>query len=150
VTRVTFDRLFGSKDDLIVAYLAARSVRDRARVEAAWLATPDDPSAVLRAIVADVVAQSREPVFRGSPYINAAAEYADADHPVRRVVAEHRAWFRLIMVELLTELGRPNADAAADQMVLLHDGGMVGAYLGDRNTLATALTEAGAAVIDHR
>ena len=33
------------------------------------------------------------PGFRGCPFLNAAAEFTDATHPVRRAVEDHREWF---------------------------------------------------------
>jgi hypothetical protein len=93
-----------------------------------------------------VVAESCAPGFRGCPYINAAAEYADREHPVRKVVAEHRAWFK----QQMAELDHPQADSAADQMVLLRDGAMVGGYLSDPGSVSRALLEAGRAVVAYR
>lgn len=150
VTRVTFYRHFPSKDDLVVAYLRARSQREHEQLAAARAALTGDPRAVLRAIVDAIVAESCTPGFRGCPYINAAAEYADPDHPVRRVVAEHRRWFKEQMAELMTELGHPDANSAADQMVMLRDGAMVGGYLSDPASVSGALLEAGRAVIAYR
>jgi AcrR family transcriptional regulator len=150
VTRVTFYRHFPSKDDLIVAYLAARSWRERQRLETIRAAHPGDPRAVLGAVVAVVVEESRSPGFRGSPYVNAAAEYSDLEHPVRRIVAEHRAWFHGAMAALLEEIGHPRVDAASDQLVMLYDGAMIGGHLDDPDRIGHALVEAGRAVIDHR
>lgn len=150
VTRVTFYRHFPSKDDLIVAYLSARSQREHEQLAAARAAMTGDPRAVLRAIVSAIVAESCAPGFRGCPYINAAAEYADREHPVRKVVSEHRAWFKQQMAELMAELDHPQADSAADQMVLLRDGAMVGGYLSDPGSVSRALLEAGRAVVAYR
>jgi AcrR family transcriptional regulator len=147
VTRVTFYRHFPSKDDLVVAYLAARSRREQAAITAARTALPNEPRAVLRAIVADLLEQARTPGFRGGAYINAAAEYPDPQHPVRQVVAAHRTWLRHLMAELLAELHHPAPDAAADQMVMLYDGATVGAYLDDPNRVSDAIVAAGRAVV---
>jgi AcrR family transcriptional regulator len=147
VTRVTFYRHFPSKDDLVVAYLAARSQRERDAVDAAHAALPNDPREVLRGIVADLVKQARTPGYRGGAYINAAAEYPDPQHPVRQVVATHRAWLRNLMAELLAELHHPAPDAAADQMVMLYDGATVGAYLDDPDRVGEAIVAAGRAVV---
>jgi AcrR family transcriptional regulator len=147
VTRVTFYRHFPSKDDLVVAYLAGRSQREQDLVAAARTALPNNPREVLRVIVADLLQQARAPGFRGGAYINAAAEYPDPNHPVRRVVAAHRAWLRNLMAELLTELRHPDPDAGADQMVMLYDGATVGAYLDDPDRVGEAIVAAGRAVV---
>jgi AcrR family transcriptional regulator len=147
VTRATFYRHFPSKDDLVVAYLTARSQREQDVIESARAALPNDPRGVLRVIVADLLEQSREPGFRGGAYINAAAEYPDPKHPVRQVVAAHRAWRRRLMTDLLTELHHPAADLAADQMVMLYDGATVGAYLDDPDHVGDAVIAAGRAIV---
>jgi AcrR family transcriptional regulator len=147
VTRATFYRHFPSKDDLVVAYLTARSRREQDLFASARTALPNDPRAVLRALVADLLEEARTPGFRGCAYINAAAEYPDPMHPVRQVIAAHRAWGRNLMAELLTELHHPATDIAADQMVMLYDGARVGAYLDDPDRVADAVVAAGRAVI---
>ncbi|MDT0341817.1 hypothetical protein [Streptomyces litchfieldiae] len=74
----------------------------------------------------------------------AAAEFPDPGHPVRRVVTEHRAWFRAAVSGLLRELGHPAPESTADALVLLRDGAMVGDYLDGglpaRETLARTAT----------
>jgi AcrR family transcriptional regulator len=147
VTRVTFYRHFPSKDDLVVAYLSARSQRAQDGIAAARAALPNEPRGVLRAIVDDLLEQARTPGFRGCAYINAAAEYPDPNHPVRQVIAAHRAWFGNLMAELLTELHHPDPDAGADQMVMLYDGAMVSAYLDDPDRVGDAIVAAGRAVV---
>ncbi|MFC0031730.1 TetR/AcrR family transcriptional regulator [Micromonospora chaiyaphumensis] len=150
VTRVTFYRHFPTKDDLIATYLAVRSQREREALAEARAALPGDHREVLRAIVDALIAESRSPGFRGCPYVNAAAEYADPDHPVRHAVAEHRAWFTGQMAELMTELGHPDPGLAAEQIMILRDGAMTAAYLDDRERVAAALVAAGRAIVGYR
>ncbi|MET8837535.1 helix-turn-helix domain-containing protein [Micromonospora sp. NPDC004540] len=150
VTRVTFYRHFPTKDDLIATYLAVRSQREREALAEVRAALPGDHRGVLGAIVDALVAESRSPGFRGCPYVNAAAEYADPDHPVRHAVAEHRAWFTGQMAELMTELGHPDPELAAEQLMILRDGAMTAAYLDDRERVAAALVAAGRAVVGYR
>ncbi|MGR6318837.1 TetR family transcriptional regulator [Micromonospora soli] len=150
VTRVTFYRHFPTKDDLIATYLTARSEREREALAEARQALAGDPRAVLRAIVDAIVAESRAPGFRGCPYVNASAEYADPDHPVRHAVAQHRTWFTGQIVELMAELGHPEPELAAQQMMMLRDGALTGAYLDDRERMAAALIAAGRAIIAYR
>lgn len=149
VTRVTFYRHFPSKDDLIVAYLRLRSAHEQEQLTGARVALAGQPRAVLRAIADAITAECHTPGFRGCPYINAAAEYADPLHPVRVLVAEHRAWFREQLAELLTELGHPRVGPTADQLMILRDGAMVCGHLGDQDTVGAALRAAGRAVIAH-
>ena len=99
-------------------------------------------------IIAEAIgAESCSPGFRGCPFINAAAEYADPEHAVRRVVDAHRRWFRHTVQDLLDEISVPDSARVADQLVMLRDGAMVSGYLSDPSTVADALYNAGRAVM---
>jgi AcrR family transcriptional regulator len=147
ITKVTFYRHFPSKDDLIVAYLERRAEWERNGVDGARQAAPDDVPAVFRIIAEAIGAESCSPGFRGCPFINAAAEYPDPQHPVRQVVDAHRRWFKQTLEELLEQIDVPNAAHVADQLVMLRDGAMVSGYLSDPRTVASALYDAGRAVV---
>jgi hypothetical protein len=64
-------------------------------------------------------------------------------------VKVHRDWFKRAIEEMLGEIGVSDVSAAADQLVMLRDGGMVGGYLGNPQAIARSLYAAGAAVIEH-
>jgi AcrR family transcriptional regulator len=146
ITKVTFYRYFPTKDDVIVAYLERRAKWERdviAHVRQTSDAVPD----VFRIIAEAIGAESCSPGFRGCPFINAAAEYADAEHPVRRVVDAHRRWFKQTIADLLDEIDVPGSARVADQLVMLRDGAMVSGYLNDPTVVADALYNAGRAII---
>jgi AcrR family transcriptional regulator len=146
ITKVTFYRHFPTKDDLIVAYLERRAKWERDAIAGARQAAGDVPD-VFRIIAEAIGAESCSPGFRGCPFINAAAEYADPEHPVRRVVDAHRRWFRQTIQDLLDEINVPDSARAADQLVMLRDGAMVSGYLSDPSIVADALYNAVRAVI---
>jgi AcrR family transcriptional regulator len=146
ITKVTFYRHFPTKDDLIVAYLERRAKWERDAIAQAREAAGDAPG-VFRILAEAIGAESCSPGFRGCPFINAAAEYADPEHPVRRVVDAHRRWFRQTIQDLLDEINVPDSAQAADQLVMLRDGAMVSGYLSDPSAVADALDKAFRAVI---
>lgn len=145
VTRATFYRHFPGKEDLVVAYVQEQDAGLRARAAEVAEATTD-PGQVLAAIVEGVGQQLTSEGFRGCPYINVAAEYPDPGSRVRGAVDAHRSWFRTTLVELLTGSGHPDPEYAADLLVMLRDGGQVGAYLGDPSAARTAFLRSAAAV----
>jgi AcrR family transcriptional regulator len=147
ITKVTFYRHFPTKDDLVVAYLERRAKWERDAVEGARQAAGDRVSEVFRMVADGIGAESCSPGFRGCPFINAAAEYADAEHPVRQVVDSHRRWFKGAVEEMLQQLGVADVSDVADQLLMLRDGAMVGGYLGDPQTIARSLYNAGSAVL---
>lgn len=139
ITKVTFYRHFPTKDDLIVAYLERRAQWERDAIGQARQAAPDAPD-VLQIIAQAIGAEACRPGFRGCPFINAAAEYGDPDHPVRRTVDAHRRWFGQALRDLLDKTSLPNSAQAADQLVMLRDGAMVSGYLSDPAAVADALS----------
>src|ERR1700761_4234741 len=138
ITKVTFYRHFPTKDDLIVAYLERRAQWERDAIAQARQAAADVPDA-FRIVAEAIGAESCSPGFRGCPFINAAAEYADPEHPVRRTVDSHRRWFRQAIQDLLAEMDVPDPALVADQVVMLRDGAMVSGYLSDPVTVGDAL-----------
>jgi AcrR family transcriptional regulator len=146
ITKVTFYRHFPTKDDLIVAYLERRAQWERDAIAQVRQAAGDVPDA-FRIIAEAIGAETCSPGFRGCPFINAAAEYADPDHPVRRAVDTHRRWFRQTIQDLLDEISVPDPAQVTDQLVMLRDGAMVSGYLSDPSTVANALRNAASAVI---
>lgn len=150
VSKVTFYRHFPTKDALVVAWLSAVAAAERAALDAVRAAHPDDAGAVLRGYAEGLGAESCRPGFRGCPFINAAAEYADPEHPVRAVVAEHRRWMVGTAADLLADLGLADPVGAAEELVVLRDGAMVAGYVGGPEraaAVAATLRHAGAAVV---
>lgn len=149
ITKVTFYRHFPTKDDLIVAYLERRAQWERDGVAAAREAASDVPD-VFRIVAQAIGAESCSPGFRGCPFINAAAEYADPEHPIRKTVDAHRRWFKQAIQDLLDEIDVPDSARVADELVMLRDGAMVSGYLSEPSAVADALYNAGRAVISFR
>lgn len=139
VTKATFYKHYRAKDNLIVEYITNRHHRVRFDVESIIANAPDSEIA-LRDFVASIVAEISGPGFRGCPFINAAAEFPDATHPVRQVVTAHREWYVDTIAELLKDMGHPMPGDAADELLLAHDGALSGGYAGDSVAAAAALT----------
>lgn len=147
ITKVTFYRHFRTKDALVLAYLERQAAWERDAL--GWLreSTGDDAEA-LRRFAAAVGAEACKPGFRGCAFINAAAEYADPDGPVRKAVAEHRAWYRELFATMLNRLGVTDAAQAADELMMLRDGAMVSGSLDDPSRVGGALERAIFAIVD--
>jgi len=65
---------------------------------------------------------ARQPGYRGCPFLNAAAEYADPTSPVRKAAADHRRWNRDLLREFLAADGHPDPARTADILVVLATG----------------------------
>ncbi|MFJ4834499.1 TetR/AcrR family transcriptional regulator [Streptomyces sp. NPDC088747] len=130
VTNATFYRHFPSKEDLAVAYLGSVDLAIRAQI-GALTATDVPTAAILRGIGASLVEQIRSPGYRGCAFLNAAAEFPAPDHPVHRVVVQHREWFLQTITGLFAQIADESADHAGRHFVMLRDGAMSAGYLGD-------------------
>jgi AcrR family transcriptional regulator len=141
VTKATFYKHYGSKDKLITEYISYRH-----RIAAEWLAdlvaVDDDAHRALLALQEAITTAVGTPGFRGCPFINAAAEFPDSTHPVRRAVEAHREWYIDVLEQLLRRMGHPMSGDAADDLMLARDGAMTGGYAGDPIASTTALNRA--------
>jgi AcrR family transcriptional regulator len=138
VTKATFYKHYRAKDNLIVEYITSRHERARAEIEAI-IATAPDSATALQEFVNAIVAEIAIPGFRGCPFINAAAEFPESDHPVRQVVTAHREWYVETLAQLLREMGHPVPGDAADELLLARDGALSGGYAGDSVAASAAL-----------
>lgn len=128
VARATLFRHFPTKDDLIAAYLQRRATIARATL--IELRDAQGEPARLLAAIADVVDDYRaQPGFRGCEFINAAAEFADPEHPAHRLAVEQRRWITDFLADTLASSGRADARATAEAMLMVRTGALVGASL---------------------
>jgi len=147
VTKATFYKHYGSKDRLILEYIAYRHLQVAEVLDAAAQHT-DDPAELLREIARIQTRFIGSPGFRGCPFLNAATEYADPMHPARRAVADHREWFHDILETLLRAMGHPLPGDAADDLELARDGAMAGGYAGDTIAASASMIRVYDLVID--
>lgn len=149
VTRATMYKQFAGKEGLVLTYLEAQDAGIRALFTDAAATVPGD--GLLEAVLAGIAEDVREHHTRGCPFINAAAEYPDADGPVRRLVAAHRDWFRGTLSAVAAEAGLSAPDDVAASLVLLRDAALVGGYLDGDALVEPAFLRTARAVVDaHR
>lgn len=141
VTKATFYKHYGAKDKLIVEYVKHRHTSVKSDVDPI-VAAASTPAEALKELFALVERDTQREGFRGCPFVNAATEYPDPRHPVRAIVSEHRDWYTSILATLLKELHYPLPGDAADDLMLIKDGAMAGAYAGDFVAVGAALARA--------
>jgi AcrR family transcriptional regulator len=120
--------VFGSKDELVRAYLGGRSEQWRAHMAHELDARYTTARERLVGVFAVLTEGCAAPGFRGCPYINASAE-ARPRGVVEEATDAHRAWVRELLSALAREAGCADPDALAAQLTLLYDGAMVAAQL---------------------
>ncbi len=139
VTKATFYKHYGAKDNLIVEYISHRHTHVRAEMEA-LIAAAATPKIALRRFIAGIIAEVDSAGFRGCAFINAAAEFPQHDHPVRKVVTMHREWLTDTLADLLRQMGHPVPGDGADELLLARDGAFTGGYAGDAIASSAALS----------
>ncbi|WP_189934153.1 TetR/AcrR family transcriptional regulator [Streptomyces sulfonofaciens] len=146
VARGTFYRHFEGKDDLVRSYLEAKDMGIRTQVAAATRATGGG-AALLHGIAHSIGEDVCGPGFRGCPFINAAAEYPQREHPVHQAVLAHRAWFHQVVEDAFRSVGHSEPEQSAATMVALRDGAMVAGYLNDAGAAARTMVHGAAMLI---
>lgn len=122
VTKKTLYDRFGSKDQLVAAYLRARDTRWRGwfREAVAAAAPGDRPVATVDALGTWLHREAP----RGCAFVNALAELPTAEHPAREVITGQKRWLRETLIEVAAAAGASDAQAQtlAGQLFLVHEG----------------------------
>lgn len=139
VARQTMYRHFGSKQDLVLAFLARREEL----WTYGWLAAEvrrrsDDPRERLLAIFDVFDGWFRSPDFEGCSFINVMLEHPDEDHPLHRAAAEYLAHIREFLCGLANDASIPDPEPFARQWHILMKGSIVAAGEGDRDAALRA------------
>lgn len=135
-TRATMYRHFAGKEALVAAYLEREDAIIRGYFEAA-AAGGGTPLELVGLVIDGIAEDAQRYHRRGCPFINAAAEYPDADGVVRTIIARHRAWFRDTLATVCQTAGLSNPTQVAAALVLLRDAALVGVYLDGDAVAAT-------------
>jgi AcrR family transcriptional regulator len=129
VAKASFYRSFATKDDLTVAYLAARDELKVEKLEKLRQLYPSSPKEQLGALIRDVTEQMRKPDYRGCPFLNAAVEFPDPDHPAHVKLLDIQRSFWSRVQELAREGGARQPEELTAQLRMLYDGFVMKRYL---------------------
>ena len=136
VAKASLYSSFGSKEELVRAYLENRHEIRRGRL-LAGLERFDNPRDRLLGVF-DVLAEvSSTPGFRGCAFYNASAESVEKGGAVEQVSNANRAWTRGLFTELARDAGVADPPGLADQLMILYDGASVGARMDHNQSTAT-------------
>lgn len=145
-TKMSLYKYFPSKDDLVLAHLCQSRAAMLTRIQSAIDSGGDTPRQKLLAVFDVFAAMLDTPEFRGCPFINAAAEFAEENNPVQQAAAEFYAEFRKLLEGLAEQAGSRDAEQLAAQLILLISGAIVGEQI-HRNSDAIANARAAATVL---
>jgi AcrR family transcriptional regulator len=147
VTKASLYNTFGSKDELVRAYLE-RHLLGRQKLIARILATHDTPRERLLAVFGEVEDLLAGTAFRGCRFISAAAEARRGD-AAEEVAGRYRTWLWSLFTDLAGAVGARDAKQFGRQLFLLYDGAAVAARMDrDRGAAASAVRSAVEALLD--
>ncbi|HEY2507464.1 MAG TPA: TetR/AcrR family transcriptional regulator [Streptosporangiaceae bacterium] len=140
VAKASLYNTFGSKDELVRAYLEQRHALILQRI-ARYLQRYDAPRDRLLGVFEAQGEVFAEPGYRGCAFASASAE--SPGDAVSQATDSYRAAVRALLTGLAREAGAPNPEQLGRQLHLLYDGASLSARM-DRDPSASAASRAAA------
>ncbi|MFC8868303.1 TetR/AcrR family transcriptional regulator [Streptomyces sp. NPDC057148] len=125
VTKKTLYDRFGSKEQIVVEYLAGRDERWRELLAGRLDAAGEGAAARIAAVFEASRAWAAEYGSKGCSMINARAEINDPAHPAYSVITGQKRWMLDLFAGLAQEAGVADGDRLARTLMLLHEGALV-------------------------
>ena len=138
VAKASLYNTFGSKDELVRAYLEGRHTVTSARITR-YLERYSDPRDRLLGVFEAQGELFAEPGFRGCAFVSASAE--SPGEAVSRAAGEYRGWVRELLTGLAREAGVPDPEKLGRQLHMVYDGASLSARM-DRDPAAAVAARA--------
>jgi AcrR family transcriptional regulator len=145
VAKASLYGTFGSKEELVRAYLHRRDDDRRAKLLAA-IERHTDPTERLLAVFDSLAESVARPTFRGCALGNACGE-SEIDSVAAEVTLEARAWLRGLLTDLSEAAGATDPSVLAMQLALLYEGINVQSRLARDPASAAAAKAAAVALV---
>jgi AcrR family transcriptional regulator len=123
--KMTLYRHFGSKDELIAAYVTELAKEGDEVWEGLARDYPGDPTAQLDGWVRHCEKVLTDGGERGCAIANAAVEMRELEHPARQIIDDYKTRKRNRMVKLFSDAGYAEPDQLADELFLLFEGARI-------------------------
>jgi AcrR family transcriptional regulator len=147
VAKATLYSAFGSKEELVRAYLRARHDATRERMSRELQARYATARERLLGVFEVQGLSFADPGFRGCAFVSARAE-ARPGGAVDEVSADYRAWLHELFADLAAAAGARDSKGLARQLVLLYDGAGISAWMDHDPGAEAAARAVAAALID--
>jgi AcrR family transcriptional regulator len=135
VAKATLYSVFGSKDELVRAYLLRHNETWHERLTRELAARYDEPRDRLLGVFDVLGDRSAEVDFHGCAFVNAAAE-SPPGGPLEDVCDSARAWVTDMFTDLARQAGATDPESLARQLALLYHGATLSARM-DRDLAAS-------------
>jgi AcrR family transcriptional regulator len=150
VAKTSLYRHFGTKDDLVVAFLQRMDEEFWKTWDEVTQQHPDDGRAELNAQLEWIGERVGRPDYRGCPQLNIAAEYPELGHPARKFAKEHKRELRRRLKVIAKKLKSAAPNELAGQLAVLLNGAFVSTPMYEPGEATTLLQRAAAALISPR
>lgn len=122
VAKTSLYRHFQTKDELVAAFLEREDREFWQQWDRAVAAAPANPKAELMSLLDWIGKRVSRDGYRGCPQINVAAEFADPEHPARKIRRRHKVAMLERLRDIVGRIGVTQPDDTAVQLALLIDG----------------------------
>jgi AcrR family transcriptional regulator len=150
VAKTSLYRHFGTKDNLVVAFLQRMDEEFWRTWDEVTQKHPDDGRAELNAQLEWIGERVGKRDYRGCPQLNIAAEYPELDHPARKFAKEHKRELRRRLKLIAEKLKSADPDELAGQLAVLLNGAFVSTPMYEPGEATTLLQRAAEALISPR
>jgi AcrR family transcriptional regulator len=145
VAKASLYNTYGSKDELVRAYLKGRHATSAARI-ARFMGRHTDPRERLLSVFDAQGEFFAQPSFRGCAF-NAATAESPGD-AVTEAADDYRAWMRGLLTELAREAGAPEPELLGRQLHLVYDGATQTARMDHDPSVARTARATAATLLD--
>ncbi len=145
VAKASLYNTFGSKDELVRAYLESRHANVVARITRT-IAEHDEPADKLLSVFDAQGELFAEPGFRGCAFVSASSE--SPTELVAEAADDYRRWVRSLLTNLARDCGVTDAESLGRQLHLLYDGASLSARMDRDPSAAVAARQAAAILLD--
>ncbi|WP_210589670.1 TetR/AcrR family transcriptional regulator [Streptomyces sp. GESEQ-35] len=125
VTKKTLYDRFGSKDQVVVEYLADRDERWRAFLAERLAGVESGPVDRVLAVFDASRSWMTESSPKGCSMVNAHAEISDPSHPAYAIITGQKEWMLELFADLVRQVAPDRAQEPARTLMLLHEGALV-------------------------
>src|ERR1700729_3922559 len=145
VAKASLYNTFGSKDELVRAYLEARHAQTAGRITR-YLERYSSPRERLLGVFEAQGELFAAPGFRGCAFVSASAE--SPGELVEQAAGEYRGWVRTLLVALAREAGVAAPEALGRQLHMIYDGASLSARMDHDPTASVAARAAAESLLD--
>jgi AcrR family transcriptional regulator len=147
VAKASLYNTFGSKEELVRAYLKGRHTQTRERMARELQARYRTPRERLVGIFEVQGQLFAEPDFRGCAFMSASAE-SDTSEAVEKATGEYRLWVHSLFLDLAYAAGATAPESLAKQLVVVYDGAGISAWLDHDPSVSKSSADIAKALVD--